>query len=95
MLTLLGTYQYGAGQKSRASKTVHGEQKVARSSLFFRSVVAPHMNRATGLLVLISRLTTLFLKMAARCKKTKPRKRAKTPLSFCATDLPYSNTFKQ
>ena len=38
MLTLLGTYQYGAGQKSRASKTVLSEQCVARSSLFFRSV---------------------------------------------------------
>ena len=48
--------------------------------------------------VLISRLTnqiTLFLKMTAGCKQTKPRKRAKIPLSFCATDLPFSNIFKQ
>ena len=38
MLTLCGTYQYGAGQKSLASNSVRGQQYVARSSLFLRSV---------------------------------------------------------
>ena len=36
---------------------------------------------------------TLFLKMVGRCKQTKLRKEAKTPLSLCTTDL-LSNIFK-
>ena len=36
---------------------------------------------------------TLFLEMVGRCKQTKLRKEAKTPLSLCTTDL-LSNIFK-